>query len=401
MPALVELDYFAVILQNSRMWVGRTIEGTIVSLSKKHPVVVVTGPRQSGKTSLLKRLFPKAAYFSLDNPFIQSSAAEDPLSILSGQKKVILDEVQYTPELLRYVKMEVDKDRRPGRFFITGSQNLLVSKHISESLAGRAVYLPLLPFDAAECAAKGRLLSKVLFERSFFPEPFLHPSKRDSWLLGYIQTYIQRDIRQIASIGDLRDFTRFLRIAALRNGCMLNLSDMARDVSVSPNTIKKWISILEASYQIFMLEPYLVNRSKRIIKTPKLYFTDPWIAWHLAGGPPREPGALLECSLIAATYRYAMHSGKWNMFYFRTKDGAEVDLILEPKGNTKNKFTTAVEIKSTSTISPSLLKNLKSLVPHKGLKIKKILVCNSNEYTNIGDIKITVPEEFLKNIKQI
>lgn len=341
------------------MWVDRIIASALRALVRDHPVVGLVGPRQAGKTSLLRRLFPDAVYLSLDEPGIRALAIDDPQSLVTSPGLTIFDEIQALPELLTYVKLAVDRDRRPGRFVLTGSQNLLVNARISESLAGRAVYATLLPFDCKELSQRlPRGADPAL--KSAFPEPFLHPSRQDSWLTGYAQSYVQRDLRQVAEVTDLRDFERFLRLLALRNGTMLNVADLARDVSVAPNTIKRWLSILEASYQVFTLEPYGGSEAKRVIKTPKVYFTDPAFAWHQAGGPPRDAGAVLEAFVVAAVQRWATHTGAWRCSYYRTKEGVEVDLVLEPVRH-RDAPITAIEIKHTATFTPALLRGLKHL----------------------------------------
>ena len=387
-----EVDQNAAALHIGRMWVPRTIEARVRQAVRHHPAVAIVGPRQSGKTSLLKRLFPGARYVSLDDPGTQAIVLEDPNALLASKEPLILDEAQAAPEIFPYLKAAIDQDRRPGRFLMTGSQNLLLSASIGESLAGRAVYVSLLPFDFREIASSGKG-AELWLRRASYPEPFLNPAAEESWLSGYLQTYVQRDVRQVAQVSDLRDFSRFLRVLALRNGQMLNMAEIANDVSVAPNTVKRWISVLEASYQVFLLEPFFSNQTKRIIKTPKLYFVEPSLAWKLAGGRPRDQGLVLEATLVAAIHRWAAHTEAWRMFYFRTKEGAEVDLVLE--ATRKETTRIAAEIKHTRTFTPALLRGLKAFSRlHE--PARSVLISNIGRPPPVGHTHFQSPAAFLE-----
>ena len=380
------------LLHIGRMWVPRTIEARVRHAARHHPAVAIIGPRQSGKTSLLKRLFPSVRYVSLDDPGTRAVVLEDPRALLESREPLILDEVQALPDIFPHLKAAIDEDRRPGRFLMTGSQNLLLSGSISESLAGRAVYVSLLPFDFREMATAGQG-AEAWLHRASYPEPFLNPEREESWLSGYLQTYVERDLRQVGQVADLRDFSRFLRVLSLRNGKMLNMAEVAGDVSVAPNTVKRWISILEASYQVFLLEPFFSNKTKRIIKAPKLYFVEPALAWKLAGGRPRDPGLVLETSLIAAVHRWVSHSEAWRLFYFRTKEGAEVDLVLEPAQGEATPI--AAEIKHTRTFTPALLRGLKAFARGQG-SARSVLISNIEKPPPLEDTAFRSPADFLE-----
>jgi len=354
----------------------RTLEKTLKRALKTFPSIVVTGPRQSGKTTLLKKLFSgKYRFVSLENPDIRIRAKEDPVGFLSQHKPpVIIDEIQYAPELLSYIKSMIDEDRKPGQWLLTGSQNFTLMHGVSQSLAGRAAILSLLPFSFSERSnhgltakdplqwvnhplsdASGNKTSiKEVILRGDYPEIASRPAvDRQLWCGSYISTYLERDVRNILKIGDLNQFERFLRLCATRTGTILNLSDLARDIGISVPTAKRWLSLLEASYQIYLLYPYYQNTGKRIIKSPKLYFNDTALATYLLGindgeallGSPHF-GNLFETMVITDFHKRFLHFGQLpSMYYLRTRDGLEVDLVLELSG--KIHF---IEIKSSATI---------------------------------------------------
>ncbi|MBI4994500.1 ATP-binding protein [Candidatus Peregrinibacteria bacterium] len=356
----------------------RTLAQTIYRATKTFPAVVVTGPRQSGKTTLLKMLFKKTHRFvSLEDPETRMRAKEDPVGFLENYgSPVMLDEIQYAPELLSYIKTRIDQKRKPGTWLFTGSQNFVLMQGISQSLAGRAAVLSLLPFSYAERINKGkesRSVENWIKKFSKAPSKINYPSlnefmlrgnfpeiaskknvDRKLWCSSYIATYLERDVRMLAQIGDLSQFERFLKLCATRTGQLLDVSGMARDVGVSVTTAKRWLSILEASYQIYLLPPYYKNIGKRLVKRPKLYFNDTALASYLLGIHEKETllqsshfGNLFETMVVTDILKRFLHAGDMpSMYFLRTRDGLEIDLALEI-----NQLLYLFEIKSSMTIT--------------------------------------------------
>lgn len=357
----------------------RSLSRVIARAQKSFPAIVVTGPRQSGKTTLLKSLFAKTHKFvSLEDPDARIRAREDPREFLSRfEPPVMIDEIQYVPELLPYIKTRIDENRRPGRWVLTGSQQFGLMAGVSQSLAGRAAILSLLPFSLAERCGRGdttpdipawlaglpsstvmergKILSEILL-RGCYPEIASRRAvDRRLWCGSYISTYLERDVRALAQIGDLGQFERFLRACAIRTAQILNLSDLARDVGISVPTAKRWLSVLETGFQVILLYPFHENLGKRLIKSPKLYFTDTALACHLMGldtpaavlnGPSLGP--LFETMVVTDVHKRFIHAGRMpSVYYLRTHDGLEIDLIVEA-GRKLHLF----EIKSAMTIWP-------------------------------------------------
>lgn len=307
------------------------------------PAVLVTGPRQSGKTALLRTLFPKAAYVSLDTPAIADSAQNSAEEFLGDlQEPVILDEIQYAPGLFRALKTMIDRRRRPGRFLLTGSQNFLLMQGVSESLAGRCGILNLhtLSWDEYSDAFGRRDVRQFIFAGGF---PELHAGakiERDFWYPAYVATYLERDVRNVLRVQDLGDFNRFLRAAALRTAQILSYSDLARDVGITPNTAKKWMSVLVASGHIFLLEAYHRNLGKRLVKSPKLVFIDTGLLVYLMGFNSMKDalssplaGAIWETHVTGQLVRHYAFSGQRPpLWYWRTPYGHEVDIVIEEGG---------------------------------------------------------------------
>src|SRR4030042_2374143 len=287
---------------------GRVIQRAL----KTFPAIVVTGPRQSGKTTLLKALFSKTHRFvSLEEPDVRIRAKEDPLQFLEQHEPpVIIDEIQYVPELLSYIKTRIDRKRTPGQWLFTGSQNFTLMQGISQSLAGRVAVLSLLPFSFSERIGQGNAsieiadwlkqmnphrqcedkvsLSEVLLRGNYPEIASKRPVDRQLWCGSYISTYLERDVRNLAQIGDLSQFERFLKLCATRTGQLLNLSEFAKEIGMSVPTIKRWLSILETGYQIYLLYPYYKNVGKRLVKSPKLFLNDTALASYLLGLHDRE-----------------------------------------------------------------------------------------------------------------
>lgn len=345
----------------------RSLEPIFLRSVHTFPVVILTGARQTGKSTLCKTLLKKShRYVSLEDPDIRRLALDDPRTFLENYPPpVIFDEIQYAPEIPSYLQSRVDEHRRRyGQYVLTGSQNFLMMAQVSQSLAGRAAVLTLYPCSVSEADEKrpkahsspSHIADWIL--RGGYPELRTRPQlDRSSWCSSYIRLYLERDVRQLVNVGDILPFERFIHQVALRTGQILNMSDLARDVGISVPTATRWLSVLRASYQAYLLTPYHANVSKRLIKSPKLYFGDTALASYLMGihdsdvllqGPSL--GALFETAVILEHMKWASVQGKMSSFsYFRTKDGTEVDLMIE-EGNK----LFAREIKSNRTVSATL-----------------------------------------------
>lgn len=386
----------------------RTLEKSIVGASKTFPSIVITGPRQSGKTTLVKKLFGKThVYVNMEEIDVRMRANSDPKGFLSQHKTpIIIDEIQYVPELFSYIKSAIDQKRKPGQWIITGSQQYSLMKHVSDSLAGRVAVMSLLPFSFAEQMRRGRQTYDMesflhaikkqeivhthktdifsLLLRGSYPEIATNPKiNRSIWCNSYITTYLERDIRNLKQVGDLQQFELFIRAIAARTGQILNLSDVARDIGTSVPTAKTWISLLVTGYQVLLLYPYYKNIGKRLIKSPKIYMLDSGLATFLMGihtketllGSPYMPH-LFEAYIISDIYKRFHHCAiAPTMYYLRTQDGMEVDLIIEWGGGLH-----LFEIKSSSTITPhhasSLLRAKRDL---KDFIQNATVISNSNE----------------------
>lgn len=359
------------------MWITRTLEQRVHELAKQFPAIVLTGARQTGKTSLLRRALPKAKLVPLDLPSTAQHAeenAEDFLRRLSTP--VILDEVQYVPGLFRHLKRNIDDNRHAmGRFFLTGSQKFSLMKELSESLAGRAAILELDTLSAPEMQSipGNRKLDRDVLWRGGFPELYRDPNVDTAiFYSSYVTTYLERDVRSALRVGSLRDFERFLRACAVRSGQLLNLADLARDVGIAGTTARDWISVLEASNQIVLIEPYFGNIGKRMIKTPKLYFRDTGLLCFLLGMESQE--ALERSASIGAVWEtFVLHqllcareasAPAAKIFVWRDAQGTEVDFVIEHNGRLR-----LIEAKWTETIRD--LKTISGLMKIKPLLGKK------------------------------
>lgn len=370
----------------SQNYIKRSLEPVLRKAASEFPAVVLTGPRQSGKTTVLQHLFGENyRYVSLELPDVRASAAEDPRGFLAAHPPpVIFDEVQYTPDLLPYIKEKIDADRhQSGRYLLTGSQNLLLMEQVTESLAGRAAILRLLPLSNRE--AEGRPEASLPWEskgssfkasklsyrelwkgflRGGYPELRANP-QRDAqlWHAGYIQTYLERDVRTLRQIGDLTQFQNFLRALAARSAQLLNLTDLARDIGVAVNTAKAWLSALEATYQVTVLRPYFANVGKRLVKTPKVYFADVGTLCYLAGlkdpdhaasGPMG--GAIMETAVLSEIIKATTHRGTDPQVYFwRTVAGTEVDFVFDAGAK-----LVPIEVKLSATPRPAMASAVKT-----------------------------------------
>jgi len=362
------------------------MEAYFSSATSQFPVLLVTGARQVGKTSLLQHISEEArGYVTLDDPLILELAKNDPVLFMQRfPPPVLIDEIQYAPELLPYIKMACDNTRKPNLFWITGSQQFHMMRGVSESLAGRLAVLRLLGFSRQEIlgksasslpflprmeSSKSSPLSLMelyhLIWRGSFPAIALHEEiDRDLFFSSYLQTYLQRDIRDLAKVGDELAFVRFIRAAASRTGQLLNMADLARDADISFNTAKNWLSILQASGMIYLLEPYHSNLAKRLIKSPKLYFLDTGLCAYLTQWSSPETleagamsGAIFETWVIGELLKSYWHNGREAPFFFyRDKDRKEIDLLIVRDG-----IVYPLECKKSASPSRDDVRNFSSL----------------------------------------
>jgi len=354
------------------------------------PVISVTGPRQSGKTTLAKLCFPNYSYVNLENPDTYQAAVSDPrLFLTQFQSGLIIDEVQRLPELFSYIQTISDERNTPGEYILTGSQNFLLSANISQSLAGRVFITHLLPFSIAELQSSShdyQNFETFLFN-GFYPRLYDKNIEPSLFYPSYIQTYIERDVRQIINVSNLYTFQRFMRMAASRVGQLLNYNNIANELGVDLKTVKSWFSILESSFIVFFLQAHHQNFSKRLVKTPKLYFYDTGLVCSLLGIKKANEiethwirGALFENMVIADLAKnYYNQAEKMPLFFWRDSTGNEIDCLVE-EGNTIK----IIEIKSSATISPDFF---------KGLNYYKKFNASAKPYLLYGGIQNSIRKE--------
>jgi predicted AAA+ superfamily ATPase len=368
------------------MIIKRSITKHIKEQTKKYPIIALTGPRQSGKTTLLKELFSEYEYLTLENPDTRDFAENDPVGFLKQyHDKVILDEVQRVPNLFSYLQNATDRSKIMGQYILSGSQNFHLMRSITQTLAGRVALFKLLPFDFNELK-NAELLSESYepsLIKGFYPAIYDRAVNPKSYYANYIQTYVERDVTELINIKDLRLFRNFLGLCAARSGQLLNLNDLARECGISQPTAKSWLSILESSYIIFLLQPYYKNFSKRIVKSPKLYFYDTGLLCFLLKIYSEQKllkhslkGNLFENLIVAEFYKRNEHEMRYQDIYFwRDSAGNEIDMLIEDdKGNT------AYEIKSTQTVTSALFKDLNNYEKITSEeKAKKVLIYSGTE----------------------
>ena len=343
--------------------ISRTLEPTLKDLAGQYPVVTVTGPRQSGKTTLCRAAFPEKPYINLESPDVREFARSDPRGFLSSYPAgAIFDEIQRVPQLLSYLQPLIDERNEPGLYILTGSQQFEVMTTITQSLAGRTALLKLLPLSMEELHDAGFQLDvDRLLLTGFYPRIHAAGLAPTQALGDYVETYVERDIRQLTAVKDLALFEKFVRLCAGRVGQLLNLQSLGNDVGISHTTAKSWLTLLEASYVIFLLQPWHTNVSKRQIKAPKLYFYDVGLASYLLGAEnelhiSRHPlrGNLFENLVVIEALKYRYHRGKRNNLHFwRDGKGNEVDLVIEAGPD-----VIPVEIKSGATVVEDFFKGL-------------------------------------------
>lgn len=396
-------------------YINRDLKDILIKFTKMFSVISVTGPRQSGKTTLIKNTFPDYAFYSLDDIDIRSQAKNDPAFFINRlPEKVIIDEFQYAPDILSYIKIKVDqKPNLKGRFILTGSQQFLMIKGLSETLAGRIGIIDLYPLSALELSRyKHFSTTQNIFEysclRGTYPELTVNKQLDTSiWYKNYLNIYVERDAKTLHNIGNLISFDNFIRILSSRPGQILNLSSIASDLNVSVNTIKNWLSILKASGIIYLLYPYFTNIKKQLIKSPKLYFVDIGLVCSLNRITNKENlfnnvimGYLFENFIIMEILKHIKNSGlNYNIFFLRSSKGFEIDLILET-----DKGLLPVEIKATqspySSVNIELFKKLNKFFSNKKI-LPGFVICLKDEpiplSENITSLGIY---EFFKKIQR-
>ena len=370
--------------------INRKLTNSIKELLRYYPVVTLTGPRQSGKTTLVKNLLTNYEYVTLENPDTKEFAESDPKGFLEQFKKgCIIDEIQRVPNLFSYIQTIVDDANKEGMFVLTGSQNFLLLEKITQTLAGRTAILKLLPFDNNELTDGGIIINDIneIALKGCYPRIYDKNIPIDKFYPFYIQTYVERDVKQIRNIANFSTFIRFIKLCAGRAGQILNISNIANDCDIKHETAKSWLALLQSSYLIYFLEPYHKNFNKRIIKSPKMYFYDTGLLCSLLGLKSTHQliqyynyGAIIE-NYVISDIKKRIHHNLLNtsMYYWRNKTGHEVDLILE---KSENGTPVYIEVKGNKTISDKFFKNIDYLRKLSGelRKNSYIIYCGSQSY---------------------
>lgn len=369
-----------------KRFIDRAITPALHEIYRYFPVLTLTGPRQSGKTTLLKHVFDELPYYSLENLDIRHFALNDPIAFLTRHPEgMILDEVQQTPDLLSFIQGLVDESP-DKRFILSGSSQFSVFKKISQSLAGRTAVLELLPlsFGEVEQDASAKTLDSLLFD-GFYPAIYAGRNTASLLYASYVKTYLERDVRDLLQIKDMLQFRTFLRLCAGRIGSLFNASELSGEIGVSVNTIKSWLSVLQASYVIMLLPPYFENTRKRLTKTPKLYFCDTGLACYLLGIESEQQlardkmrGHLFENFIVNEALKSRYNRGEEsNLFFFRDSNANEVDLLLKQG----DRFT-AIEIKSAQTYHPDFEKGFRALTSFLGDRVTAKAIIYAGDFEN-------------------
>ena len=375
------------------MMIKRTLEHKIKEALKRFPVVLITGPRQSGKTTLVESIFPHKPYYSFENHDSREIANADPRGLLEKLPDgAVFDEIQHCPKLLSYIQGVVDKKKQNGMFILTGSQNILLLKEVKQSLAGRVSILELLPFSFKEIGNKlGNDVDEIMW-KGFFPRVWDQKIDPPEAMRNYVKTYIERDVREVIDVRNISTFHKFLRLCAGRVGEVLNLTSISNDLGVSSTTVREWLSVLEVSYVVYLLPAYYENINKKMIKSPKLYFIDTGLAAYLLGIEnssqlSRDParGSLFENLIVIELLKHFYSQGKdAPLHFFRDKTGHEVDVVVE-----QARKLVGIEIKAGSTFNMEWLKGLKYF---KKIKQNSIIgshvVYGGKENNRIEDFRI-------------
>ncbi len=388
--------------------IPRQLKRHLEGLFRKYPVVTVTGPRQSGKTTLCRKSFPDFNYVNLEVPESREFALEDPRGFLRVHgEETIIDEIQRVPDLVSYLQAAVDERGKNGLYVLTGSQQFRVSQSISQSLAGRTALLRLLPLSVEEVLLfdAGLQMEDLLF-RGFYPRIYDQQLDPTQALGDYFETYVERDVRQISQIRNLSRFQKFVRLCAGRTGNLLNLQSLSDDAGVSPTTVSEWISVLEASYILFRLPPYFANITKRLVKTPKLYFYDVGLACYLMGIDDKSQlaihplkGALFENLVVAEVLKYRFNNAKRsNLHFYRDSRGHEIDLICSLADG-----IAALEAKSAATLSKSFFKPFHKLreVLKKEIRAEVLVYAGDDHPAKRQGVQIANPFELASLLRRL
>jgi len=388
--------------------IKRSISDQLLSASKMYPVITLTGPRQSGKTTCCLLTFPNLPYSNLEDPDNREFAISDPRGFLEQFKNgAIIDEIQRAPRLTSYLQGIVDNPQFTGLFVLTGSQNFSVRNTINQSLAGRTAVFTLLPFSYSEIKTLNPNFTDInLIYNGFYPRLYDKKIPPTRFYSDYINTYIERDLRSLSLIKNLSTFQIFLKLCAGRTGQILNIQNIANDTGISQATVREWISLLEASYIIYRLPPFFKNVGKRLIKSPKIYFYDPGLAAFLIdindpGQIDTHPlkGNLYETMILSELVKNRLNRGIINnLLFYRDSNGNEVDVII-PSGNSY----TAIEIKASRTITNSFFKGLNIFESLQQETVKKILIHSGDINRKQSGIQVTnlkSLEEYIKDKKQ-
>lgn len=343
--------------------IERLLSAKIKQAARQFPIVSVMGPRQSGKTTLVRTAFPKADYVSFEDPDVRRSVEQDPRGFLTSfSKMLIVDEVQRIPQVFSYIQAIVDERGKSGQFVFTGSQNYLLHEKISQSLAGRVAILKLLPLSFKELANSGTTSTiEQVVQKGFYPALWKSKMNVPLYYSSYVNTYLERDVRQIQNIGNLTAFQNFLRLCAGRAGQILNLTSLGNDCGISHNTAKAWLSILESSFIVHVLPPYFENYKKRVVKSPKLFFYDTGLLCYLLGIENTKQvqqhymkGALLENFVFTELIKQSFNQLRFaDVYYWRDKTGNEVDFLIPTAG-----FKNLIEVKAGKTVQSDFFKGL-------------------------------------------
>lgn len=386
------------------MWIYRYFSTKITTFSQQYPILVITGARQVGKSSLVKKLFPEHTYISLDLPSDSEFAENDPENFLRTYRApVIIDEIQYAPKLFRWIKKAVDDNPSlKGAYILTGSQKFSLMNNVQESLAGRAMLIDLLPLSLSEILTEEK--TKSLFQlilRGGLPALYKDSSLNAfDYIRSYIGTYLERDVKDVLNVNSLRDFERFIRICALRAANLINKADIARDVGVSPTTVNQWLSVLQASNQVHILEPWYTNKSKSVIKTPKLYFFDTGVLCFLLNIRDEKTlldsplkGAIWENFVFVELYKRLNLQGLASSLHFWSDRQKEVDFLIDRGG-----IIDLMEVKWNSLPSLDARENLDHFEKRSsdwGLKIQsKSVICTSEKSFPLGGKDVYVRSIF-------